>query len=91
MNATNTTIVVTRSVEPLVPHSKKLRAVEVALTALRRLAAWAHPEPAAVGPMTPAQEANEAREYALKFSRVDPRFAADLRAAADRHEIGESA
>ncbi|MBX3643065.1 MAG: hypothetical protein KF720_08340 [Rubrivivax sp.] len=33
-----------------------------------------------------AQEAQAVRELALEYQRVDPRFAADLFAAADRHE-----
>ena len=41
--------------------------------------------------MTRAQEANATREYAVQFFRSDPRFAADLCAAADRHERGENA
>ena len=34
------------------------------------------------------EEANELREYANQFLRNDPAFAADLYAAADRHELG---
>ena len=34
----------------------------------------------------PVQEAQAVRELALQYRRVDPRFAADLLAAADRHE-----
>jgi hypothetical protein len=33
-----------------------------------------------------AAEAAAVREYAQRFARHDPRFAADLLAAADRHE-----
>lgn len=32
------------------------------------------------------QEAQAVREMALQYQKVDPRFAADLMAAADRHE-----
>ena len=32
------------------------------------------------------QEASAVREYAQRYARHDPRFAADLLAAADRHE-----
>ncbi len=32
-------------------------------------------------------EANELRQYANQFLRTDPAFAADLYAAADRHEL----
>jgi len=34
-------------------------------------------------------EAASVREYANRFASHDPRFAADLMAAADRHERGE--
>lgn len=34
-------------------------------------------------------EAAAVREYANRFASHDPRFAADLMAAADRHERGE--
>jgi hypothetical protein len=34
----------------------------------------------------PEQEARAVRELAQQYQRVDPRFAADLFAAADRHE-----
>ncbi len=37
---------------------------------------------------TKASEAAAVREYAERFLKHDPRFAADLQAAADRHEIG---
>jgi hypothetical protein len=37
---------------------------------------------------TRAEEAREVREFALQYQRTDPGFAADLLAAADRHEIG---
>jgi hypothetical protein len=35
---------------------------------------------------TPTQEAQEVRELALEVQQTDPRFAAELLAAADRHE-----
>ncbi len=34
-------------------------------------------------------EASAVRQYALRFASHDPRFSADLLAAADRHERGE--
>ena len=34
-------------------------------------------------------EASAVREYAQRYARHDPRFAADLLAAADRHEHAE--
>jgi len=36
------------------------------------------------------EEANELRQYANQFLRNDPAFAADLYAAADRHEVGSA-
>jgi hypothetical protein len=35
------------------------------------------------------REASAVREYAQRFSAHDPRFAADLFAAADRHEMAD--
>jgi hypothetical protein len=88
----NPTDHITLSVEPVVPHSKLLRAAEGARASLRALIGRAYWEgPAAVGPMTRAQEASATREFAVRFFRTDPRFAADLCAAADRHERGENA
>ena len=85
------TVHITPSVEP-VRHSKLLRAVGCAWASLRALIERAYREgPAVVGPMTRAQEANATREFAVRFFRTDPRFAADLCAAADRHERGENA
>ncbi len=37
------------------------------------------------------EEANELRQYANQFLRNDPAFAADLFAAADRHELADKA
>ncbi len=37
------------------------------------------------------EEANELRSYANQFLRTDPAFAADLYAAADRHELQKNA
>ena len=93
MNTTNTTIRVAWSVKFAVPRGKHLRAFGAAArAALETLVGWVcQTGRAAVGPMSRAQEANAAREYALKFSKTDPRFAADLCAAADRHEIGANA
>ena len=33
-------------------------------------------------------EASELRQYAMRFTRHDPRFTSDLMTAADRHERG---
>lgn len=72
------------------PFSRLLRAVGTARPSLKTLIGRAYrAEPAAVGSMTRAQEAHATREYALTFISADPRFAADLCAAADRHERGE--
>ncbi|HEY6354911.1 MAG TPA: hypothetical protein VIY30_10515 [Burkholderiaceae bacterium] len=87
-NAVNTAPIA-RFVEPA-PLSRLLRAVGTALASLRALIGRKYREgPAAFGPMSRAQEAQATREYALKFFSADPRFAADLCAAADRHERGE--
>lgn len=84
-NAVNTAPIA-RFVEPA-PLSRLLRAVGTARASLKTLIGRAYRvEPAAVGPMTRVQEAHATREYALKFFSADPRFAADLCAAADRHE-----
>lgn len=40
---------------------------------------------------TRISEAAAVREFAMEWSRRDPRFAADLMAAADRHETGPQA
>jgi hypothetical protein len=41
----------------------------------------------AAAPRTPAEEAEALRRYAMGFRACDPGFAADLMAAADRHEL----
>ena len=41
---------------------------------------------AAPRPKSVEEEARAVREMALQYQKVDPRFAADLMAAADRHE-----
>lgn len=84
----NTSVHITRLVETAASHSRLLRAVGAAQASLRALVGWASRE-VPVGPMTRAQEAAATREYAVQFFRSDPRFAADLCAAADRHERGE--
>jgi len=42
----------------------------------------------AVAPATRAEEATEARRMADRWARTDPRMAADIYCAADRHEMG---
>lgn len=92
MNTTRTTIPAARSVGLVVSRGKPLRPAAAVRAALETLIDWArHEESAAVVPMTRVQEASTAREYALKYAKTDPRFAADLCAAADRHEMGEKA
>lgn len=92
MSSTRTIVRVAPFVGPRLSLGRRLHAVGAAARAvLQTLARWVHrEETAAVGPTTRAQEANLARDYALSFSRTDPRFAADLCAAADRHEVGEN-
>ena len=51
-------------------------------TLLRLVAA----RPATPRPRDPAREAAEVRSWAADVQRTDPRFAAELFAAADRHE-----
>lgn len=54
--------------------------------ALRQLAQWRAPAPPTQGDRW--REAADVREWALKYRHSDPGFAADLFAAADRHELG---
>ena len=92
MNTTRTTNSATRSVRLVVSRGKPLHPIAAVRAALEALIDWArHEGSAPIDPMTRGQEASAVREYALKYSTTDPRFAAELRAAADRHEIGESA
>lgn len=89
MNTDTTSIPVVRFAERGMLLGSQLRA---ARAALKHLLGWLRrAKPAPVGPMTRAQEAAAVRECALRFSRTDPGFAADLCAAADRHEIGSNA
>jgi hypothetical protein len=83
---------IARPVEPVALLGKLQCAARAARASLQTLIGWAYQEePAAVGPLTRVQEARATREYAVRFFRTDPRFAADLCAAADRHERGDSA
>jgi len=54
---------------------------------LRSLQADATPAPAQSPADKAAREAQEVREMARTFARSQPGFAADLSAAADRHEL----
>lgn len=47
----------------------------------RQVAAWMTPRP-----QTPAEAAEQLRRLANRYSSSQPSFAADLRAAADRHD-----
>jgi hypothetical protein len=70
-------------VGPAVPRGA--RSAATVFLALWRLAA-ALGRSARPAPRTPTQQAREVRDLALEVQRRDPRFAADLFAAADRHE-----
>lgn len=74
--------------------------VQVAPVAVPRGAVWAAQAAVAVVdalhrlftrraamPRSPAEEAEALRRYAMSFRTTDPGFAADLMAAADRHEL----
>ena len=54
---------------------------------LRSLQAARAPAPALSAADKAAREAQEVREMARTFARSQPGFAADLSAAADRHEL----
>jgi hypothetical protein len=73
-------------VGPVYPLGARLAAT-LFLAANRALAALARFfRPAPPRAKSPAEEAQAVREMALEYLRLDPRFAADLMAAADRHE-----
>ena len=88
--AVNSDVGISHPVER-VAHTKLGRAVDAVRTTLRAATGRANRDlPVTAGQMTRAQEAQETREYALTFLENEPRFAADLCAAADRHERGDS-
>ncbi len=66
------------------------RAAGVAASIFTSLVAWSHGRSQAraerAAQADRAQEAAAVRQYAQRFASHDPRFAADLLAAADRHE-----
>jgi hypothetical protein len=71
-------------VGPSNPRGSRLAAA--AFVALwRGLAQLGHRAPPRA--KTATEEAQEVREMALEYQRTDPRFAAELFAAADRHEV----
>ena len=51
-----------------------------------RQAFWARPVPVATAAEAAAREAQTVRDMAYSYSKTDPGFAADLYAAAARHE-----
>ncbi len=61
------------------------RAAAAVFVALWRLVAGLF-RAAPVRTPSAAEEAQSVREMALQYQKLDPRFAADLMAAADRHE-----
>jgi hypothetical protein len=61
------------------------RAAAAVFVALARLLAGLF-RAAPARPQSVAEEAQAVREMALQYQKVDPRFAAELVAAADRHE-----
>lgn len=73
-------------VGPVHPFGARLAATLflAANRALATLATFFRPAPPHI--LSPAEEAQAVREMALEYQRLDPRFAADLMAAADRHE-----
>lgn len=77
---------VARPVGPAYPLGARIAAT-VYLAASHALAVLANlgrtVTPAA---KNPAEEAQAVREMALEYQSIDPRFAAELLAAADRHE-----
>jgi hypothetical protein len=64
------------------------RLARMVVVARQRAAAWWNPEHMAPhsGAGSATAEANRVRNLAMGYMRHDPRFAADLFAAADRHE-----
>jgi hypothetical protein len=85
-----TTITVQRPLEVLEP-----RAAAVAAAIFGRLMTWLESSRAQRAESREradrAAEAAAVRQYAQRYASHDPRFAADLLAAADRHETSDSA
>jgi hypothetical protein len=80
----STTLQVLHVEQPSMP-----RGARVAADLFVRASRWLASRPATPH-QTRVQEAEAVREYAYSVQRSDPRFAADLYAAADRHEMGEA-
>jgi hypothetical protein len=72
-------------VGPVHPRGAQL-AVMLWLALRRALGAWKRPAAPAMAPSDAEREARAVRELALQYRHTDPAFAADLLAAADRHE-----
>jgi hypothetical protein len=73
-------------VGPTYPLGSRLAAA-VYLAVSHAVAALAHlGRQVASAPKSPAEEAQAVREMAWEYQSIDPRFAAELVAAADRHE-----
>lgn len=75
-------------VGPTMPRGSRYAAAAF-ITLWRGVAAMARS--AAPRARTPGQEAQEVRELARTYRQSDPGFAADLAAAADRHEQSHGA
>jgi hypothetical protein len=67
------------------PRGARLAAM-LWLAVQRGLGAWRRPPRPPVPQHNPEKEAQAVRELALQYRQTDPAFAADLLAAADRHE-----
>lgn len=76
--------VTTVQMGPIVAPRGARWAAEAALAFIDALHRVFARRPAA--PQTPAEEADALRRYAMTFRTSDPGFAADLLAAADRHD-----
>jgi hypothetical protein len=74
---------VARPIGPAMPRGSRYAAL-VFIALWRTLASLGQSAPRLA--KTPAQEAQAVRELAWSYRETDPGFAADLAAAADRHE-----
>lgn len=72
-------------VGPAQPRGARIAAA-IFLALGRMLAPPRRPTTASVTATSAVREAQEVRELALEYQQKDPRFAAELLAAADRHE-----
>ena len=81
----STTTVMTPATAPVALPRGARWAAALAARLLQWLASL-QPQPT-VKPSSRSEEAAELRRYATRVARHDPRYAADLFAAADRHEL----